>query len=198
MRLPAIALVALLPCMAASLGDIEKARSIGNPSAPVRIDLYSDFQCPGCKVFHEMLLPVIIRDYVQAGKVYVTSHEFPLPQHPYSREAAGYAVAAAQVGKYPQVADVLFKNQTTWGANGKVWDTVATVLTPVEQKKVQSLAKDPSVLAQVQQDVDSGQMQKVGQTPTVFVVKGQKRYPFGGPDPGNYPLLRALIDGLLK
>ncbi|MBZ5620456.1 MAG: DsbA family protein [Acidobacteriia bacterium] len=198
MKLSAVALVALLPCLAASLGDIDKARSIGNPAATVRIELFSDFQCPGCKVFHEAVLPVIIRDYVAQGRVYVISHEFPLPMHPYSREAANYAVAAAEVGKYQQVADALFKNQATWGNNGKVWDTVAAVLTPTEQKRVQALAKESSVLAQVQQDVDAGQMQRVGGTPTVFVVKGQRRYPYAYPDPGNYPLLRALIDGLLK
>jgi protein-disulfide isomerase len=198
MRLPAIALLALLPCVAASLGDVDKTKSIGNPTAPVRIDIYSDFQCPACKGFHESVLPVLVRDYVAAGKVYIVSREFPLTQHQYSREAAGYAVAAAQVGKYQQVADALFKNQTTWAANGKVWDAVAPVLTPAEQKKVQALAKDPTVLAQVQSDLDSGLMQRVGQTPTIFVGKGQTKYPFAGPDQGNYPLLRALIDGLLK
>jgi protein-disulfide isomerase len=198
MKLSAIAFVALLPCLAASLGDIDKVRSIGNPGAPVRIDVYSDFQCPACKGFHETLLPVIIRDYVAQGRVYVTSHEFPLPMHQYSREAANYAVAAAQAGKYQQVADALFKTQAVWSTNGKVWDTVAAVLTPVEQKKVQALAKDPSVLAQVQKDVDSGKMLKVNETPTIYVSKDQKRFPFAGPNSSNYPFLRALIDDFLR
>src|SRR5579863_8747330 len=100
MKLFAVALVALIPCLAASLGDVEKSRSIGNPAAPVRIDVYSDFQCPACKLFHETLLPIMIRDYVVPGKVYIVFREFPLAMHPYSREAAGYAVAATQVGKY--------------------------------------------------------------------------------------------------
>jgi protein-disulfide isomerase len=197
LKLSAFALVALLPCLAASLGDLEKSKSIGNPAAPVRIDVYSDFQCPACKGFHENVLPMLIRDYVVPGKVYIVSREFPLTQHQYSREAAGYAVAATQVGKYQQVADALFRTQAVWSTNGKVWDTVAAVLTPTEQKKVQTSAKDPSVLAQVQQDVDSGNSIKINQTPTIFISKGQKRYPYAGPDPGNYPFLRALIDDLL-
>ena len=198
MKVSAVAIVALLPCLAASLGDVEKAKSVGNPGAPVRIEVFSDFQCPACKGFHETLLPILVRDYVAPGRVYITSHEFPLTMHPYSREAANYATAAAQVGKYPQVCDALFKNQATWGANGKVWDTVAAVLTPAEQKKVQALAKDPSVLTQVQQDLDMGSMQRINQTPTIVVSRGQRRYPFPGPDAGTYPLLRALIDGLSK
>lgn len=198
MKLSAFALIALLPCLAASLGDIEKSKSIGNPGAPVRIDVYSDFQCPACKGFHEIVLPMLIRDYVVPGKVYVVSREFPLTMHPYSREAAGYAVAATQVGKYQQVADALFRTQAVWSTNGKVWDTVAAVLTPTEQKKVQALAKEPSVLTEVQQDVDAGNMIRINQTPTIFISKGQKRYPYAGPGPDNYPFLRALIDDLIS
>jgi protein-disulfide isomerase len=198
MKLSVVAIAALLPCLAASLGDVEKSKSIGNPSAPVRIDVYSDFQCPSCKGFHEGLLPIMIRDYVVPGKVYIVAREFPLTMHPYSREAAGYAVAATQVGKYQQVADALFKTQAVWSTNGKVWDTVAAVLTPAEQKKVQALAKDPSVLAQVQADVDLGNSLKIDRTPTIFVSKGAKRYPYAGPDMGNYAFLRALIDDLVN
>jgi protein-disulfide isomerase len=197
MKLYAIAVAALLPCLAASLGDVEKAKSIGNPVAPVRIDVYSDFQCPACKGFHESVLPTLIRDYVVPGKVYIVSHEFPLTMHAYSREAAGYAVAATQVGKYQQVSDLLFKTQAVWSINGKVWDTVAPALTPAEQKKVQALAKDPSVLAQIQQDMDSGNMQRIDQTPTIFISKGAKKYPYAGPNPGNYVILQALINDLL-
>ena len=197
MKLFAVAAVALLPCLAASLGDVEKAKSIGNPAAPVRIDIYIDFQCPSCKGFHETLLPIIVRDYVVPGKVYIVSREFPLTMHPYSREAAGYAVAATQIGKYQQVADALFRTQAVWSTNGKVWDTVAAVLTPAEQKKVQALAKDPSVLAQIQADVDMGNALKIDRTPTIYLSKGQKRYPYAGPDLSNYTFLRALIDDLI-
>jgi protein-disulfide isomerase len=197
MKNAALALALVLPCLAAPAGD-EKAKTFGNPGAPVRIELYSDFQCPGCKAFHEVLLPVMIRDYVAPGKAYIYNHEFPLPMHPHSREAAQYAVAAASVGKYSQVADVLFLNQASWGTSGKVWETVASVLTPAEQKKVQALAKDPATLAQVQQEVDSGQQQRIPQTPTIIISRGTKRYSFPGPDQNNYPLLRSLIDGLLK
>lgn len=198
MKCFAVALVAMLTCSAASLPDLDRAKTIGNPAAPVRIDLYSDFQCPGCKAFHEFLLQMIIRDYVVPGKAYIFNHEFPLPMHPYSRDAANLAVAAASIGKYQQVADALFRNQESWGATGKVWETVAAVLNPAEQKKVQALAKDPSILAQVQQDVDAGKAQGIPQTPTIIVSRGAKRYSYPGPAPDNYPLLKSLIDGLLK
>jgi len=141
---------------------------------------------------------VLIRDYVAPGKAYIFNHEFPLQMHPHSREAANFATAAATVGKYQQVADALLQQQNSWGTTGKVWETVASVLTAGEQKKVQDLAKDPAVLAQVQKDLDAGQAQRIPQTPTIIVSRGAKHYSFPGPDPANYPLLRSLIDGLLK
>jgi predicted DsbA family dithiol-disulfide isomerase len=80
--------------------------------------------------------------------------------------------------------------------NGKVWDTVAGVLTPAEAKKVQLLAKDPSVLSEVQRDVDAGKAAGINQTPTMIVTRGTNRFPVTGAV--NYNLLRSLLDGLLK
>jgi protein-disulfide isomerase len=195
MKLLAVAFTALLPCLAAS-SDADPGKSLGSPSAPVRIEIFSDFECPACKTLHEQILPLVFKDYVIPGKVYLVSREFPLPMHQYSREAAGYATAAARFGKYQQVADALFLNQLTWEVNGKVWDTVANVLTPAEAKKVQSLAKDPAVLGEVQHDVEQGRAAAINQTPTMIVTRGAKQFPVIGAV--NYNLLRSLLDGLLK
>jgi protein-disulfide isomerase len=195
MKFFALALTALLPCLAAS-SDADPGKVMGSPGAPIRIEVFSDFECPACKGLHEQILPLIMRDYVIPGKVFLVSREFPLAMHRYSREAANYATAAARLGKYEQVADTLFLNQVAWGANGKVWDTVASVLTPAEAKKVQSLAKDPSVLSEVQRDVDAGRAAGINQTPTMFITRGTSRFPVAGAV--NYNLLRSMLDGLLK
>jgi protein-disulfide isomerase len=200
MKLYALALVALVPCLAASMGDFDKDKILGNPAAPVQIEIYSDFECPACKNFHETLLPTIMHDYVVPGKVCVISREFPLniPDHHFSREAANFATAAARVGKYQAVADALFQNQVSWSESGRLWETIAPVLSPSEQKRVQMLVKDPSVTAEVQRDYDSAMSQRVNQTPTLLIKRGSRQYAFAGPAPGTYLLLRSLIDGLLK
>ncbi len=198
MKLYAAALAALLPCLAASVGDADKGKIFGNPNAPVKLNLYSDFQCPACKAFHEQVLPTLMQDYIVPGKVCLVSHEFPLPMHPYSRQAADFATAAARIGRYQQVVDALFRNQASWSTTGKVWETVASVLTLTEQKKVQELAKEPTVTGAVQQDVQEAQAERVTETPTVIITRGTRRYPFPGPGLGNYALMKSLIDGLLK
>jgi protein-disulfide isomerase len=195
MKVLVLALAALLPCLAAS-SDADPGKSLGSPNAPIRIEVFSDFECPACKGLHEQILPLVMKDYIIPGKVFLVSREFPLRMHQYSREAANYATAAARLGKYQQVADALFLTQVTWEVSGKVWDTVANVLTPAEAQKVQLLAKDPSVLSEVQRDVDAGMAAGINQTPTMFVTRGTSRFPVTGMV--NYNLLRSMLDGLLK
>lgn len=197
MRIFALLFAALLPCVAA-VPDVAKAKTLGNPSAPLLMELYSDFMCPACKHLHEAILPALIMDYVNTGKAYLIFREFPLaiPDHVYARPAANFAVAAARVGKYQAVSDVLFKNQASLKVTGKIWETVATVLTPDEQKKVQALAKDPAVLAEVQRDYELGQKVRINSTPTVVVTYKLKQQPWS--EWSSYPLFKSYVDALLK
>src|SRR5215510_1463495 len=126
MKTLALLVAAAVPCLAA-MPDVNKGKTMGNPSAPIVLELYSDFMCPHCKHLHEDILPAIVRDYVNTGKAYLVFREYPLniPQHVYSRPAANFATAAAKVGKYQAVSDALFKNQQAWGMSGKVWESIA-------------------------------------------------------------------------
>lgn len=91
-------------------------QSIGDPNAPVKIDEYSDFQCPYCGVFGRETFPLILRDYVQTGLVYFTFHNFPVVDGgsatKESTHAAMASVCAAQQGKFFEFHDLLFANQT--------------------------------------------------------------------------------------
>ena len=198
MKLFATALVVLLPCLVAA-PDIDKAKAVGNPGAPIEIEVYASFDCPHCKVLHETTIPSLVKDYVGAGKVYLVFREFPLwgQYHPYAWQAAQFATAAARVGKYQQVSDALFANQANWAVNGKVWDTVATALSPTEQKRVQELVRDPGVIAEVQRDHDDGMAAGVNATPAMFVINGAKHYPIQAQQL-EYSLLKSLLDGFLK
>jgi protein-disulfide isomerase len=169
-------------------------RSRGLASAPIVLDVYSDFQCPTCKLVYETTLNQLVYDYVDKGKIYLVHHEYPLPQHAHAMEAACYACAASRVGKYEQVCDVLFHQQETWAANGKVDETVCSVLTPAEAKKVRALAKDPAIVAEVQQDIQAGRTAQVNATPTMILTHRGKQYRL---PLANYDILRRFIDQLL-
>src|SRR5262249_27698517 len=154
------------------------------------LEIFSDFQCPSCKALHEQILPYLMKDYVVPGKVFIVSREFPLPMHQYSREAAAYAVAAARLGIYQPVSDRLFQTQSVWSANGKVWDSLTSMLSPEQQKKIQAGAKEAAVTGAVQSDVELGQRERVGSTPTIIFSKGAKK--FAIPWPVKYSFLQSM------
>jgi protein-disulfide isomerase len=152
-------------------------KAMGTPIAGITIEIFSDFQCPMCKMVHETWIHPLIDNYVRTGRAYLIQHEYPLPMHAYARTAACYACAAERVGKYGEVGDILFKKQQEWEKDGKVEEAACSVLTPAEAAKVRALAKDPAIVAEVQKDVDLGMQNRVNATPTVFVTYKGRRYP---------------------
>jgi protein-disulfide isomerase len=194
MKTFALAIALMLPCLAAG----PEGKSMGNPSAPLKMDLFDDFTCPHCKMLHEQILPSIIADYVTPGKAYLVFHEFTLtgPGHEHSKTASMYAAAALRVGKYQAVSDALFLTQSSWAISGKVWETVAPALNPVEQKKVQALMKDPSVAADVQHDFDLGVAAHIDRTPTVLLTRKGKVTPWSSW--ADYGLFKSMVDLLLS
>jgi protein-disulfide isomerase len=174
-------------------------KMIGGASAPITLEVFSSFDCPHCRIFHEDIEPRLMNDYVLHGKLCLISREFPLPApaHPYARDVAIYATAAARLGKYQVVADTMFRTQNSWALSGKWWEAMATVLTADEQKKVQALAKDPGVVAEVNNDLAQGEHDGVNSTPTIFLTAHGQRtaLPPGSP---NYELLKSLLDNSLS
>jgi protein-disulfide isomerase len=171
-------------------------RSVGPIMAKVTMDVYSDFQCPHCKVLAEETLNRVMEDYALKGKIRLVHHDFPLPMHQYAKQAALVAAAADKIGKFDQVSGALFKQQDTWAANGKVEEAADSVLTPAEAKKVHELAKDPAVAAVVQRDIDLGTRLNITSTPTIILTKDLKSNRVTGSV--SYVILKRYLDQLLE
>ena len=175
---------------------IDKNKTLGNPAAPVVVELFHDFENPHCRNIYKDWVPRLTKDFITGGKMYLIFREYPSVANPYSKLAAVFAVAAARVGKYDHVADVLFDNQQSWATNGKIWETVATVLTPAEQKKVQALAKDPGVLGEVEGDVQRARTTGITQAAGTLITYKSKQLNFN--NWYDYKSFAAYINSLLK
>ncbi|HWC97116.1 MAG TPA: thioredoxin domain-containing protein [Candidatus Sulfopaludibacter sp.] len=192
------ALSLLLAASALSGADSIKGNAFGNPAAPIMMEVFSDFQCPGCKVLHDTELPRLMKDYVIPGKVYLIYRYFPLDMHPYGRKAAEVVAAAAQLGKYEQAADIAFAKQPEWSATGKIEETVDNVLTSAEQQKLKGLLQTPSVKQAVEHDLTEGKAVPVPGTPTLLITYRLKRYTLGGREVLKYEWVKAMLDDLLS
>jgi len=142
----------------------------GNPNAPVTIDLYTDYQCPSCRVFYLDKLPTLIADFVTTGKVHLIHRDFPLPMHQFGPLATRYANAAGEIGRYDLVAKQLFDTQPEWSQNGNVDAQIAKVLPPGEMQQVREIVKtDPWLEETVKQDTAQGNTDGLTETPFMVI-----------------------------
>lgn len=184
------------PQDASGIPDVDPHRAFGSKSAPISMEVFSDFQCPACKTLFMATNRLLLENYVSTGKVYLIHRDFPLPMHAHSVVAARYGRAAAQIGKFETIEQVLFQNQEKWEQTGDVDGTVAGALSAAEMAKVRALVKGGTLDAAIDKDRKLGQMYNVTQTPTtVFHSKGQT-YPYGGAM--TYDTLKQFLDQLLS
>ena len=179
----------------AGVNDIDPTKAFGSKSAPVVVEIFSDFQCPACKQLFLNTTQKVMDEYVNTGKIYLVHRDFPLPMHAYSRIAASYSRAAAHIGKCEQVETVLFQNQEKWEASGDVKGTVASVLSAADMKKVQTIVDSKQLEPLIEKDKSIGMTFPVSQTPTtVFHANGQT-YPYAGTL--QYDVLKNFLDQLI-
>lgn len=85
----------------------------GDPNAPIRIDEYSDFQCSHCANFYRDTEGQLMDDYVANGRVYFVYNTFGDFMGAESAQMGMAAYCAGDQGKFWEMRDVIFSNQTT-------------------------------------------------------------------------------------
>ena len=92
-------------------GDKESAHIRGDPDAPVTLEEFGDFQCPPCGQFAGFVQE-LLREY--NSRLRIVFRNYPLPGHEHAREAAQAAEAAGLQGKFWEMYDTLYREQSLW------------------------------------------------------------------------------------
>lgn len=92
---------------------------VGDPDAPVTLQIYADYQCPHCRNFATTIEPQLIADYVATGKVRIEYLDFTVVGVPSidalpddsleSVQAAEAAMCAAEQDAYLPYRTALFE-----------------------------------------------------------------------------------------
>jgi protein-disulfide isomerase len=87
---------------------------IGDPNAPVRIDVFSDFQCSSCAIFALNIEPQLVDTYIEQGHAYMVYRHYPFlddraPTNE-SDQAANASMCAAEQGRFWDYHDMLVAN----------------------------------------------------------------------------------------
>ena len=91
---------------------LDGAPSIGDANARVAVVEFGDYECPYCGRHANQVLPEIVANYVNTGKVRYFFKDTPVEAiHPAAFKAAEAALCAGEQGTYWEMHDLLFKNQ---------------------------------------------------------------------------------------
>ncbi len=144
--------------------------AMGDPNAKIKMDVYSDFQCPACKSFAQSLEPQLVEQYISKGLLYLTYRPFRVIG-PESDNAAEAAYCAADQNKFWEYHDILYANWTGEEV-GDFSDRRLKAYAETIQLDTDAFNKCYSsgkYRAQVQSDQQAGNLIKVSFTPSVFV-----------------------------
>jgi protein-disulfide isomerase len=141
----------------------------GSADAPIRLEIYSDYECPSCRAFYLQTVKRIFVEYADSGKVCVIYRDFPTYEH--SREAARYARAALRVGaeQWGRVVEAFYQTQPEWSQTGEVRGVVEAALSPDDFTALQKHLEGPTLDNVVDEDAIEGLRREVKGTPTSFL-----------------------------
>ena len=84
----------------------------GEATAPLTLIEFSDYQCPFCSRHAKDVMPKIVTDYVDTGKLKYVMFENPISAlHKNAYNASLAALCAGDQGKYWEMHNIMFDNQ---------------------------------------------------------------------------------------
>jgi protein-disulfide isomerase len=186
-------LVELNEPAASSPGQVADGLALGAATAPVTVELWSDFQCPACGLFTKSMEPALVRDYVLPGKVRLVYHDLSFLGTE-SVDAAIAARVAARSNRFWAFHDYLFANQRGEQQGAFAQPRLEAIATSIglDVAEFRAGQSDPAIRQAVIEEQALGTAAAIAQTPTL-VVGSQK---FAGV-PRTYADLKAAVDRAL-
>jgi protein-disulfide isomerase len=149
--------------------------AMGNPDAPVLIEVYEDFQCPACRIYSNEVEPLVTENHVANGEVYYVFRQYPFlddraPGNE-SDQAANASMCAAEQGWFWDYHDILFAN---WNSEnqGSFSDKRLLALAEalgLDMDAFTACFEENRYQDQIQADLAAGDAAGVQGTPTVLV-----------------------------
>jgi protein-disulfide isomerase len=174
---------------------------MGDQKARLVLVEFSDFQCPFCARFVQETLPEIEKDYIKTGKLRYVFRDFPISgAHKDAFKAAMASGCALDQGKYWEMHDRLFENQTAFTVHNLTQRAEAIGL---NKEKFQQCLNNNEYETEIQNDFAEGLKAGVNQTPTFFLGVTQPNSPklkvltvITGAK--SYAVFKAAIDSALQ
>lgn len=183
--------------LSARYEDIERSNSpegyprLGNPDAPVTMEEYASFACPGCESFHSDSLDAVL-ERIRDEQVLFTYVPLNTGSIPNAQGASRAALCVGQQGMFWEMHDLLFDWQTRYGNTAFSQNRL---LTGVEQLGLDSDAFTACFnSASISRTLVAASDEGVSTTPTIRVNGVTVESTQSGAIPSAATILQAIDD----
>jgi protein-disulfide isomerase len=174
---------------------------VGSPSAPLTIAYWYDYQCPICQRDEEMVIPQLMKDYVNTGKAKIVFKDYQfLGADSQTLGRISRAVWDIAPGKFYAWHKAIFDNQgqenTGWATNSKILSITTGVLGAADAARAMDLAVQKFALYQKAMDADKAEGTALGVSGTPDMIIGKVLV--SGLDPSApYTRTKSAVDEAL-
>lgn len=178
--------------------------SMGDPNAPVKVDVWEDLQCPACLRYSENVEPLLVENYIKTGKIFFTFHHFPfLDDYADTKEsdrAANASMCAAEQGQFWQYKDIVFANWNGENQGAYSDPNLASFAKTLglNMEQFNSCVQSNKYKIQVDQSYNEGVALGISSTPTTFVNGVLVTNPDGPNFVPTYENIADMIDAALS
>lgn len=162
----------------------KEGQRVGVSEPTVQVVVFSDYQCPFCRIANATLDSLI---KVHPKSVVLVWRHYPLGRsHPFAIDAAVAAECAAEQGRFSEYHSALFRAQDS--LNSELWQKLATQVNVQDMSAFNACRRGSPALERVRSDLMAGDRLGVTGTPTILVNARLFR--------GVVPL--GLLEGLVR
>lgn len=145
----------------------------GDPNAPVKMEVFSDYECPYCMQLEaDMIKNKFDENYVNNGKVQVIYREFPLSNiHESAQLTAEIGRCSGDQGKFWEAHDTIFSTQKAWEENSNARDFLIDKVAGqgVNADQLKQCLDAGTYTSAIKASFDEGAKRNIQGTPTVFM-----------------------------
>jgi len=170
---------------------------LGNPSAPITIVEFGDYQCHQCYNWFHNTKPAIFENYVDTGKANFVFVDLAFLGKD-SPKAAQASYCAEDQGKYWQYHDILYNSQESEIDNGWAGPERLKAFAfslGLDMELFQSCLDTGKYSKRVQYNIDEAKKHGVKGTPGFFIVGPNDQQQIGGAQP--YSVFKQVMDSMI-
>ncbi len=169
---------------------------LGNPSAPITIVEFGDYQCEQCYAWFHETKPSIVRDYIDTGKANLVFVDLAFLGRD-SIPASMATYCAEDQGMYWEYHDLLYNSQESvdggW-ANSERLKAFAFSL-GLDMELFESCLDSGKYSKRVQYNIQQAKENGVRGTPGFFIVGPDGQQKIGGAQP--FSVFKKILDSMI-